>query len=75
MRKGWPFRETHHVSGTVVALAEAKGIPMDGLSLAELQGVDGRFEEDVRHVFDYEASVEKEQCAWGDEEGERGGAD
>ena len=59
VRKGVPFRETHHISGRVVALAEKTGKPMDKLSLEELQGVDERFGEDVMAAFDYEASVEK----------------
>ena len=59
VRKGVPFRETHHISGRVVALAEKKGVPMDRLGLEELQGVDGRFEKDVMQCFDYEASVER----------------
>ena len=56
VRKGVPFRETHHISGQVVALAEGKGIPMDKLSHAELQSVDKRLGSDF--VFDFEKSVE-----------------
>ncbi|KAJ9663556.1 argininosuccinate lyase [Neophaeococcomyces mojaviensis] len=60
VRKGVPFRETHHISGRVVALAEKEGMPMDKLSLLQLQGVDSRFGEDVMEVLgSYEASVEK----------------
>ena len=33
---GLPFREAHHVTGTLVALAEAKGCDLPDLSLAEL---------------------------------------
>lgn len=59
VRKGVPFRETHHISGRVVALAEKEGKPMDQLSLKQLQGVDARFGDDVMDAFNYEASVEK----------------
>jgi argininosuccinate lyase len=59
VRKGVPFRETHHISGRVVALAEEESKPMDQLSLQQLQGVDGRFGDDVMDAFNYEASVEK----------------
>ncbi|KIW57202.1 argininosuccinate lyase [Exophiala xenobiotica] len=59
VRKGVPFRETHHISGRVVALAEQEGKPMDQLSLQQLQGVDSRFGDDVMDAFNYEASVEK----------------
>lgn len=58
VRKGVPFRETHHISGRVVALAEKEGIPMDQLSFEQLQGVDPRFERDIVESFDYEKSVE-----------------
>jgi len=58
VRKGVPFRETHHVSGRVVELAENEGVPMDKLSLKQLQEIDARFGEDVLKCFDYEKSVE-----------------
>ncbi len=58
VRKGVPFRETHHISGQVVALAEKEGVAMDKLSFKQLQGVDARFEEDIKDCFDFERSVE-----------------
>jgi len=58
VRKGVPFRETHHISGRVVALAEKEGKPMDQLSKTQLQEVDGRFGDDVLECFNYERSVE-----------------
>ena len=65
VRKGVPFRETHHVSGQVVALAEKEGRPMDQLSFAQLQGVDKRFEKDIMGVFDYQKSVEARSAQGG----------
>jgi argininosuccinate lyase len=60
VRKGVPFRETHHISGRVVALAEKNGVLMDTLTVAQLQEVDERFGDDVvETVFDFEQSVEK----------------
>jgi len=59
VRKGVPFRETHHISGRVVALAEREKRPMDQLSVKELQNVDPRFGDDVKSVFDYQRSVEQ----------------
>ena len=38
---GLPFREAHHVTGRAVALAEAKKLPLDRLSLDELQAING----------------------------------
>ena len=63
VRKGVPFRETHHISGQVVALAESKNIPMDQLSHAELQSVDKRLGSDF--IFDYEKSVEMRTASGG----------
>lgn len=65
VRKGVPFRETHHISGQVVALAEKEGRPMDQLSFEQLQGVDKRFEKDVLKVFDYQKSVEMKSAKGG----------
>ena len=56
VRKGLPFRETHHISGRVVALAEERRIAMDQLSHEDLQSVDTRLGSDF--AFDYEKSVE-----------------
>lgn len=62
---GLPFRETHHISGRVVALAEKEGVPMDKLSIQQLQGVDSRFSDDVLEVFNYERSVEMKSAIGG----------
>ncbi len=37
-----PFREAHHVTGRIVALASARGIALEKLTLAEMQGVEPR---------------------------------
>jgi len=34
---GLPFREAHHVTGTLVALAEAQGVDLPALTLAQMQ--------------------------------------
>lgn len=65
VRKGVPFRETHHISGRVVAKSEELGIPMDTLSLEQLQAIDGRFTEEVMEIFNYEASVESRSAPGG----------
>ena len=56
VRKGVPFRETHHISGRVVAEAEKRGVGMDELSHEDLSEVDERLGADF--VFDFEQSVE-----------------
>ena len=69
VRKGVPFREGHHISGRVVALAEDKGVPMDQLSAEQLKRVDERLGEDVRSCFDYERAVELKDVIGGTSKG------
>ena len=52
-----PFREAHHVTGRLVALAEAKGVDLAGLSLTEMRGVHDGISENVFSVLTVEASV------------------
>lgn len=65
VRKGVPFRETHHISGQCVAAAEKEGKPMDQLSFEQLAAIDKRFEKDVLEVFDYQKSVEARSAKGG----------
>ena len=64
VRRGVPFRETHHISGAVVRMAEEMGTNIGELSLEQLQSVDKRFQADVMEVWDYEQSVER-KCSTG----------
>jgi argininosuccinate lyase len=52
-----PFREAHHITGSLVAKAEAAGCDLAELPLAELQSVEPRITEDVYTVLSVEASV------------------
>jgi argininosuccinate lyase len=54
---GLPFREAHHATGALVALAEAKGCDLPDLSLAELQSVQGGITQEVYSVLGVENSV------------------
>lgn len=65
VRKGVPFRETHHISGACVRLAEEQKISIDTLTLEQLHRIDSRFEEDVMKVWDYEVSVERKSSIGG----------
>ncbi|KAI0341802.1 argininosuccinate lyase, partial [Trametopsis cervina] len=65
VRKGIPFRETHHISGRAVALAESRKCQLDELTLQDFQGLSDKFSEDVHAVFDFEASVERRQSIGG----------
>jgi argininosuccinate lyase len=51
VKKGVPFRETHHISGRAVALAEKKGVDLSKLSLEELKGIDNRIDEGALEVL------------------------
>ena len=54
---GLPFREAHHVTGRVVARAEALGVGLDALPLDELTTIDARLTEAARDVLSVDASV------------------
>jgi len=52
-----PFRIAHHVTGRLVAMAEAKGVDLADLSLAEMQSVEAGITADIFSVLTVEASV------------------
>ncbi len=52
-----PFREAHHVTGRLVALAAEKGVGLEDLSLAEMQAEEPRISKDVFAVLGVENSV------------------
>ncbi|WP_273524460.1 argininosuccinate lyase [Rhodosalinus sediminis] len=54
---GLPFREAHHVTGRLVAAAEAKGCDLPDLSLAEMQAVHADIRADVFDVLGVHNSV------------------
>jgi len=52
-----PFREAHAIAAKAVARAEALGIPLDSLSLAELKKLEPKVTEEVCTVLPVDASV------------------
>jgi argininosuccinate lyase len=52
-----PFREAHHVTGRIVGLASGRGVGLERLSLADIQGVEPRITPDVFEVLGVERSV------------------
>ncbi len=52
-----PFRTAHHVTGRLVARAEAKGVDLAGLSLAEMQAEEPGITAEVFDVLTVAASV------------------
>ncbi|MBL4602378.1 MAG: argininosuccinate lyase [Emcibacteraceae bacterium] len=54
---GLPFRNAHHITGSLVALAEKKGCDLDGLTLEEMQQVEPKITKEVFNVLSVESSV------------------
>ena len=52
-----PFRDAHHVTGTLVAMAEKRGCDLPDLSLADMQGVHGAINASVFDVLGVHNSV------------------
>ncbi len=52
-----PFREAHHVTGRVVALAAARGVALEKLTLAEMKSIDPRITAEAYSVLSVERSV------------------
>ena len=65
VRKGVPFRETHHVAGAAVRMAEMQAVPLSALTYEDLLTLHHAFDEDVLQVWDFERSVEQRDAAGG----------
>ncbi len=52
-----PFRDAHHVTGRIVARAEADGVTLADLPLAAMQEIEPRINDDVFSVLSVEASL------------------
>ncbi len=59
VRRGVPFRQSHHVVGRVVRRAEELGCTLSALPLAELQAISPVFTAEVATVWSIEQSVEQ----------------
>ena len=56
-RLDMPFRRAHHVTGRIVALAAERGVPLEALDLAAMQGVDPAITAEVFGVLGVRQSV------------------
>ncbi|HEY4848358.1 MAG TPA: argininosuccinate lyase [Methylocella sp.] len=56
-RRKLPFREAHHITGRLVAIAAAQKKGLDKLSLAEMRAVEPRISQEVFAVLGVENSV------------------
>ena len=54
---GMPFRDAHHVTGRLVALAAARDVGLEALTLDEMRDVEPRLNEAVRGVLGVRDSV------------------
>ncbi|WP_428249510.1 argininosuccinate lyase [Ferrovibrio sp.] len=59
-----PFRNAHHVAGSLVKLAEGQNKPLEELTLAEMQSVEKRITKDVFAVLGVQNSV-KSRVSYG----------
>jgi len=59
-----PFREAHHVTGRIVALAAGRGVPLERLKLDEMRSVEPRITEDAFGVLGVDRSV-KSRTSYG----------
>ncbi len=59
VRRGVPFRQSHHIVGRVVRRAEELGCTLSALPLAELQAISPVFTAEVAAVWSIEQSVEQ----------------
>ena len=65
VRKGIPFRETHHISGSAVKMAEDRQCELTDLTLDDLRTLHPAFDTDIALVWDMEQSVERRNAIGG----------
>ena len=61
---GLPFRDAHHATGALVALAEEKNCGLDELSLTDMQNVNAAINDSIFDVLSVESSV-KSRVSYG----------
>jgi argininosuccinate lyase len=54
---GMPFRQAHHVTGSIVKIASDAGCDLEGLTLAQIQAVEPSITQDVFSVLGVDQSV------------------
>jgi argininosuccinate lyase len=65
VRKGVPFRKSHHVVGELVRVGEERDKSLAELPLSAFQEAHPAFKEDVKAVFTFERSVESRRTKGG----------
>ena len=64
LKLGLPFREAHHITGKIVALAESRGAELKKLPLSDLKSVEKRITGEVFSALDVAGSV-KSRTSYG----------
>ncbi|MCK9916254.1 argininosuccinate lyase [Microbacteriaceae bacterium K1510] len=59
-----PFRQAHHITGRIVALASEQNVPLHRLELAAMQGIEPKITQDVFSVLSVTNSV-KSRVSYG----------
>jgi argininosuccinate lyase len=59
-----PFRQAHHITGRIVALAAEQNVPLHRVALAAMQSVEPRITDDVFNVLSVTNSV-KSRVSYG----------
>jgi len=60
-----PFREAHHIAGSIVAKCERAGVTLDKLPLGEMQAIEPGITGEVFAVLSLEASVQSRMSLGG----------
>ncbi|MDO6425644.1 argininosuccinate lyase [Thalassotalea sp. 1_MG-2023] len=63
--KDIPFREAHHIVGEVVLAAIDKGVPLEDLTLTQLQTFSEKIENDVYQHLSIESTLDKREALGG----------
>ena len=61
---GIPFREAHHISGNIVALAAKQGVDLDAVPLADMQAIEPLITDEVIDILKVENAVAA-RCSFG----------
>jgi argininosuccinate lyase len=62
---GLPFRKAHHVTGKIVRLAEQKRLPLEKLSLREMQKIEPGLTKEVFSILDVRHAAESRKSLGG----------
>ena len=63
--KDIPFREAHHIVGEVVLAAIDKGVPLEDLTLTQLQAFSNKIGQDVYQHLSIESTLDKREALGG----------